>query len=80
MPPLYPLDSDFYNQMAIAPIPQSNLDALKSRLYDEYKIEVPLIQWQDRQFVRISVQGYNSQEDMDTLMTALHILLPQVAN
>ena len=80
MPPLYPLDSLFYTQMAIAPIPQSNLEALKSRFYDEFKIEVPLIQWQNRQFVRISVQGYNSQDDLDTLVNALDLLLPQVAN
>ena len=80
MPPLYPLDSDFYNQMAIAPLPQSNLEILKNRLYNEYKIEVPLIQWQERQFVRISVQGYNTHEDVDALVKALNQLLPQVAN
>lgn len=79
MDPLYPLNSDFYNQMGIAPLPQSNLGVLKSRLYDEYKVEVPLIQWQNRQFVRVSVQGYNSQEDLDGLIKALQILLPQVA-
>ena len=79
MLPLYPLDSDFYSQMAIAPLPPSDLDILKSRLYDEFKIEVPLIQWQDRQFVRISIQGYNSQEDVDALVNALNILLPQVS-
>jgi isopenicillin-N epimerase len=79
LPPLYPLDSDFYDQMGIAPLPLSNLAALKSRLYDEYKIEIPLIQWQDRQFIRISVQGYNTQEDLDALVEALQVLLPQVA-
>ncbi len=79
MPPLYPLDSDLYSQMGIAPLPLSNLAALKNRLYDEYKIEVPLIQWQDQQFVRISVQGYNSEEDIDALAKALQVLLPQVA-
>jgi isopenicillin-N epimerase len=79
MPPLYPLDSDFYGQMGIAPLPLSNLAVLKNRLYDEYKIEVPLIQWQDKQFVRISVQGYNTQEDIDALVKALQALLPQVA-
>ncbi|WKZ37898.1 MAG: aminotransferase class V-fold PLP-dependent enzyme [Anaerolineales bacterium] len=79
MPPLYPLASDFYSQMGIAPIPLSNLAVLKSRLCDEHKIEVPLIQWQDKQFVRISVQGYNSQEDIDALVHALKVLLPQVA-
>ena len=78
MHPLYPLDSDLYFQMGIAPLPASDLAVLKSRLYDEYKIEVPLVQWQDRQFVRISVQGYNSQSDVDALVAALHDLLPQV--
>ncbi len=79
LPSLYPLDSDFYSQMGIAPLPLSNLAMLKSRLYDEHKIEIPLIQWQDRQFVRISVQAYNSQEDIDALVNALQVLLPQVA-
>jgi isopenicillin-N epimerase len=65
--------------MGIAPLPASNLAALKNRLYREHKIEAPLIQWQDQQFVRISVQGYNSQEDVDALVNALQILLPQVA-
>ena len=79
MPPLYPIDSDFYGQMGIAPLPSSNLAVLKSRLYSECKIEVPLIQWQDKQFVRISVQGYNSMEEIDVLANALQVLLPQVA-
>ena len=77
--PLYPLDSDFYSQMGIAPLPSSDLAILKSRLYDEFKIEVPLIQWQARQFVRISVQGYNTSDDLERLLKALTILLPQVA-
>jgi isopenicillin-N epimerase len=78
MPPLNPLDSDLYFQMGIAPIPRCNLEILKQRLYDEYRVEVPLIQWQDRQFVRISLQGYNTREEVNTLVKALEILLPQV--
>jgi len=79
LPPLYPLDSDFYSQMGIAPLPKSDLAILKSRLYDEYQIEVPLSQWQDRQFVRISIQGYNTQGDVDALVDSLKVLLPQVS-
>jgi isopenicillin-N epimerase len=78
LPPLYPLDSDFYSQMGIAPLPRCNVMQLKSRLYDEFKIEVPLTQWQDRQFIRISIQGYNTSEDVDALVDALNVLLPQV--
>ena len=78
LPPVYPLDSDFYSQMGIAPLPPSDLTMLKSRLYDEHRIEVPLTKWQERQFIRISVQGYNTQSDVDALVRALHTLLPQV--
>lgn len=78
LPPCYPLDSDFYSQMGIAPLPRADLVALKARLYDEYKIEVPLIEWQDRQFIRVSVQGYNTQDDIESLVSALKVLLPQV--
>jgi len=77
--PLYPLNSDFYSQMGIAPLPKSDLAILKSRLYDEYQVEVPLIQWQDKQFIRISIQGYNTTDDVDSLIDALKILLPQVS-
>ncbi|HEU4745417.1 MAG TPA: aminotransferase class V-fold PLP-dependent enzyme, partial [Anaerolineales bacterium] len=79
LPPLYPLDSVFYSQMGIAPLPRCNLAVLKARLYDEYKIEIPLTEWQDQHFVRISIQGYNTQADVDALVGALRILLPQVA-
>ncbi len=75
LPPLYPLDSDFYSQMGIAPLPPCDPTVLKSRLYDEFRIEVPVIQWQDRQFIRISVQGYNDQADVDALIHALTRLL-----
>jgi isopenicillin-N epimerase len=78
-PPLYPLDSNFYSQMGIALLPKSDLTVLKNRLYDEYKIEVPLIQWQDRHFIRVSIQGYNTQGDIDALVEALKVLLPQLS-
>jgi len=76
MPLLYPLDSNFYSQMAIAPLPATaDLAVLKSRLYDEYKVEVPLIQWQDRKFIRLSIQGYNTPSDVDALLEALGEIL-----
>jgi isopenicillin-N epimerase len=78
LPPLYPLESDVYSQMGIAPLPPSDLTRLKSRLYEEYQIEVPLVEWQDRHFVRISIQAYNTREEVEALITALKIVLPQV--
>ncbi len=77
--PLYFDDMDLYCQMAIAPLPPiADLAGFQARLYHEYRVEIPLIQWQQYQFIRISVQGYNSQADIDTLLQALALLLPQV--
>jgi isopenicillin-N epimerase len=79
LPPPYLPVSDFYGQMGVAALPHSDLIELKSRLYDEFKIEIPLTEWRDEQFIRISVQAYNSQQDIDLLVKALEVLLPQVA-
>jgi isopenicillin-N epimerase len=76
--PLYQLDSSFYAQMGVAPLPLSNLPLLKSRLYAEYRIEVPLIEWNGMHLIRVSIQAYNNQHDVDTLLDALKSLLPQV--
>ena len=74
MPPVVPLDSKFYELMAVAPLPFMDPVALKNRLYDEHKIELPVIVWQDQLFIRISVQAYNDQSDIDALLHALTIL------
>ncbi len=76
LPTLY-ASTDSFRQMAIAPLPNiADLPAFKARLYDEFRVEIPCMQWQDRQFIRISVQGYNTQEDIDALLAALEQLLP----
>jgi isopenicillin-N epimerase len=78
--PPYPYSAGFYHQMAVAPLPKlADLPGFKSRLYDEYRVEVPCTQWRNQQFIRISVQGYNTQTDIDALVDALGELLPLVA-
>jgi isopenicillin-N epimerase len=75
--PPYPDQGDFYHQMAAAPLPpMRDLKAFKSRLLDDYRVEIPCIEWGDRQFIRVSVQGYNSQGDVDILLDSLAALLP----
>lgn len=76
---LAPLHSDpdtWFAQMIVATLPtDTDLAALKTRLYDEYQIEIPLIAWNERKLIRLSVQGYNSRRDMDKLLFALKKLL-----
>jgi isopenicillin-N epimerase len=79
MEPIYPLVSDLYHQMGIAPLPAStDIETLKIRLYTQYRVEVPFIEWNGHKFVRISVQGYNTQSNLDSLYAGLQQLLPQV--
>ena len=68
---VYP-DSVAYHQMAITPLTyQDDLAAFKDRLLGEFAVEIPLIDWEDRHFIRVSVQGYNDQDDVDSLLKAL---------
>lgn len=71
------IDDSYYHQMAIIPLPPiADLPAFKDQLYDQYRIEIPCIQWQDHQFIRISIQAYNTPRDIDILLQALENLLP----
>lgn len=78
--PAYPIESNFFAQMGIAPLPDVNLNLLKNLLYSEYKVEVPFIAWHEKKFVRISVQAYNKRSDINTLIDALKKLIPFVLN
>jgi preprotein translocase subunit SecD len=53
----------------------ADLTSLKARLFDEYQVAVPLIQWQDRKFIRVSIQGYNTPSDVDALLETLRDIL-----
>jgi isopenicillin-N epimerase len=74
-----PLHSDpelWSAQMSLISLPAAtDLAALKARLYDEHCIEIPVIEWNERKLIRLSVQGYNTKQDMDKLLFALKKLL-----
>jgi selenocysteine lyase/cysteine desulfurase len=65
--------------MVSLPLPPCNGEELKKRLYNEYRIEVPVVTWNGRQLVRVSLQAYNSKEDVGALAQALAALLPELA-
>ena len=79
IPPAYPVDSDLYCQMGIAPLlPDVDLPRLKNELYDRYQIEVPMTMLNGQKFIRISVQGYNTPNDLEMLVEGLRNLQAQV--
>ncbi len=77
--PLYSPASEFFHQMGTVPIPRMlDINELKQRLYEQYRIEIPCIEWNGQHFLRISVQGYNTAQDLDALVVALKDLLPEL--
>jgi len=75
LPPLSPDSSEWYAQMVTLPLPACDAAQLKTRLYDDWRIEVPIVTWQNRQFVRVSIQAYNSPTDVEQLVRALSTIL-----
>lgn len=74
--PLHPNDAVWFSQMASSPLP-SHIDAawLKDNLYTRFRVEVPIVTWNHRIFVRCSFQAYNTPADADILINALEMLL-----
>jgi isopenicillin-N epimerase len=59
-------------QMVAVPLPESvDLVMLKTQLYNNYRIEVPLITWNGQKLIRVSIQGYNTHRDVARLLLAL---------
>lgn len=61
---------DDWAQMVAIPVPAQDPESLRKRLYDESGIEIPVTTHGDRVFIRLSVQGYNSPQDVEHLLAA----------
>lgn len=72
LPSLSPDGTDWYSQMSSHPLPECDGDAFQRTLFDEYRIEIPVMRGPSGEsFLRISVQGYNTIEDVDRLLAAV---------
>ncbi len=78
LPPLAEDSSAWFAQMVTAPLPPCDGAALAERLREEHRIEIPVTPWREREFIRVSAQGYTTRAEIDALLAALATLLPQV--
>lgn len=69
--PVCPDSTDWFSQMFVARLPKATWEKLGESLWPEFKIEVPLPLWNDEPLIRISVQAYNTPEDMERLLGAI---------
>lgn len=69
--PLCPLTGEFLGQMFSIPVQCDEPEKLKAYLYDEYKVEIPVMRQDGKVFIRYSINAFNSQEDLDRLYNVL---------
>jgi len=80
--PLIPDSPDWYGPMIALPLPDSvaeppegHMHPLQQALWDQHQIEVPIVNWHGRRFIRVSGYLYNQPGDIDRLVGALRKLL-----
>ena len=76
LPQIAPDSPAWWQQLCSIPLPPVEPQRLKERLWDEFGVEVPIVNWRGHRFVRVSIQAYNRREDVDRLVEALAQLLP----
>lgn len=67
-------DADFALMVPLA-VPADDPDALRRRLFEQHRIEVPVTSHGGRHFVRVSVAGYTTEADLQALEGALRTAL-----
>ncbi len=67
-------------QMCAVPLPSGvDGEALHKRLRKDHAVEIPFTQFADRDWLRFSIQGYTTRDDIDRLVTALETELGRTA-
>ena len=61
--------------MRAVELPPCDPAELWRRLYDEFRVEVPVYEWAGRNLLRVSIGPYNDGADVDRLVAALRALL-----
>jgi isopenicillin-N epimerase len=65
-----------FAQMIAVELPACDPHEVQRRLREEHAIEVPCFERNGRVLLRLSVQGYNTADDIERLVTALPVVLP----
>jgi isopenicillin-N epimerase len=69
--PLAPLNDQFILQLCSFKLHTNDAEQIKSILFKQYQIEVPVMRHGSDVYLRYSIQAFNTQEDLDKLYDAL---------
>jgi isopenicillin-N epimerase len=75
--PIGKRNDGWYGSMTHVPMPPGDWSKLQKQLWDQVGIEVMIINFNDRWFIRVSNHLYNNSTQLDTLTKALHRLTNQ---
>lgn len=75
--PLCPVGNEFLGQMFSIPIKTQEPEKLQHHLFENYKIEIPVMRQEDKVYLRYSINAFNSQKDLDHLYNAVEELLKE---
>lgn len=73
--PIVPDSPQWYGAMAHVPLPAGDARQLQMALWGQFGIEVPIIDFAGRRWIRVSCHLYNKPANIDRLAEALHVLL-----
>lgn len=76
-PAVAPEDIAWYGSMAAVELPPGDCRGLHEALWHNHKVEVPIVDWNERRFVRVSCYLYTQRADVDRLIDALTVELPK---
>ncbi|MDG2266270.1 MAG: aminotransferase class V-fold PLP-dependent enzyme [Candidatus Marinimicrobia bacterium] len=67
---LCPVNDNWLAQMASIQLPDIDPRKIKNTLLKNYKIEIPIFQWENNNMLRFSFNAYNDEDDSNTLIDA----------
>ena len=75
--PICPVTTDYLGQICSSPVKTDAPERLKAILYNEFKIEVPIMGLNKQVYLRFSAQAYIDQNDINLLHKALEKIKKQ---
>lgn len=69
--PITPLNETFLGQMCSVEIKTKQGEYLQKTLFENFQIEVPIMKLGTKNYLRYSINAFNSQNDLDKLYSAL---------
>lgn len=70
-----PSTPEWFAQMVTLLLPPCDVEQIERTLLHDYKVDIPVRAWRDHRFIRVSIQGYNTANDIDRLLNGLEAQL-----